>query len=1090
MENSKIFDKMVENNPKNVTIENGIYKGLVKHNLGNYGSLGELLWININNNGDKIAHLDARTEETVTYTELQNKVVKCALWLQKQGIKSGDVITVCTDNHINSIVPCFSTAYINAIFNPWYENMDSKTTLYYLQMTMPKIIFCSEKSVHAILSAIKEKNYSCKVVVFGKHVGATSFSDILEECNNTEAANFRYVKLDDIKQTACIMHSSGTTGMPKGIELSNCSMIALVQTNNTNSINGPSLWYSSLYWMTGIMMNFCGIAQSFTAIIYPEFDEEMTCRLIEKYKIQDVFLNTSMATRLLKSGCVKKYQLSSLKFMKISGTSVKLIVLEELRRILSHVQILQCYGMTELGDHATMQLPNSKNASCGVPVKNVQIKIVDPENGTILGLSQSGEICIKHQSLMTGYYKNPEATKNVVDEEGWMHSGDIGYMDKNGELFIIGRIKELIKYRGYQVSPGEIENVLHSHPSVLEVAVIGVLHAIDDEHPLAFVSKKPEAKVTEQELIDFVAKNMMDIYKLRAGVIFIDRFPYTATGKMSKKDLKAMAKELLKYSDKMVENNLKNFTIENGIYKGLIKYNLGNYGSLGELMWINISSNGNKIAQIDARTEETVTYTELQNKIVKCALWLQKQGIKSGDVITVCTGNHINSIVPCLSAAYINAIFNPWYENMDSQTTLYYLQMMTPKIIFCSEKSVHAVLSAVKKQNYSCKVVVFGKHAGATSFFDILKNCNDAETANFRYVKLDDIKQTACILHSSGTTGMPKGIELSNYSMIALIQTNNMNVTNMPSLWYSSLYWMTGIIMNFCGIAQSFTAIIYPEFDEEMTCRLIEKYKIQDVFLSTNMANRLLKTGYVKKYQLSSLKFMKCSGTSIKPIVQEELRRILSHVQILQCYGMTELGDIATIQLPNSKNGSCGVVVNNVQMKIVDPESGKILGPKQPGEVCIKHPSLMTGYYKNPEATKNAVDEEGWMHSGDIGYIDENGELFIIDRIKELIKYRGYQVSPGEIENVLHLHPAVLEVAVIGVPHAIDDEHPLAFVSKQLDAKVTEQELIDFVAKNMTDIYKLRAGVIFLDRFPYTATGKMSKKDLKAIAKELLKYND
>ncbi|XP_039309760.1 4-coumarate--CoA ligase 1 isoform X1 [Solenopsis invicta] len=540
----------------------------------------------------------------------------------------------------------------------------------------------------------------------------------------------------------------------------------------------------------------------------------------------------------------------------------------------------------------------------------------------------------------------------------------------------------------------------------------------------------------------------------------------------------------------MVENNPKNFTIENGIYKGLIKYNLGNYGSLGELMWINISNNGDKIAQIDARTEETVTYTELQNKIVKCALWLQKQEIKSGDVITVCTDNHINSIVPCLSAAYINAILNPWYENMDSQTTLYYLQMTTPKIIFCSEKSVHAVLSAVKKQNYSCKVVVFGKHVGATSFSDILEECNNTEAANFRYVKLDDIKQTACIMHSSGTTGMPKGIELSNYSMIALVQTNNMNLTSKPTLWYSSLYWLTGIVMNFCGIAQSFTAIIYPEFDEEMTCRLIEKYKIQDMFLSTNMINRLLKSGCVKKYSLSSLKSIKCGGTSVKAIVQEELKRILPHVQILQGLGMTELGDVALMQLPNSKNGSCGVLVKNVQMKIVDPESGKILGPNQPGEIYFKHQSIMTGYYKNPEATKNAVDEEGWVHSGDIGYVDKDGEVFIVGRIKELIKYRNYQVSPGEIENVLHSHPAVLEVAVIGVPHEIDDEHPLAFVSKKPEAKVTEQELIDFVAKNMTDIYKLRAGVIFLDRFPYTATGKMSKKDLKGMAKELLKYND
>ncbi|XP_012526208.1 4-coumarate--CoA ligase 1 [Monomorium pharaonis] len=540
----------------------------------------------------------------------------------------------------------------------------------------------------------------------------------------------------------------------------------------------------------------------------------------------------------------------------------------------------------------------------------------------------------------------------------------------------------------------------------------------------------------------------------------------------------------------MVENNPKNFTIENGIYKGLVKHNLGNYKSLGELMWTSIKSNRDKIAQLDARTEETVSYAELQDKIVRCALWLQKQGIKSGDVISVCTGNHLNSIVPCLSATYINAIFNPWYENMDLQTTLHYLEITSPKMIFCSEKSVDVVLSAIKAKNFKSIVVVFGKHISATSFSDILKNCNDAEAANFCYIKLDNIKQTACIMHSSGTTGMPKGIELSNYAMLTFSQTNNMNVTNAPSLWYSSLYWMTGIIMNFCGIVQGFKAILYPEFDEEMTCRLIEKYKIPYVFLSTSMITRLCRSSYIKKYSLSSLKVITCGGTSLKSKVQEELRRTLPHVQILQCYGMTELSDVGAMQLAHHKNGSCGTVVKNAQIKIVDPESERILGPNQPGEICIKLPSIMTGYYRNPEATKNAIDKEGWMHSGDIAYIDKDGELFIIDRIKELIKYRGFQVSPGEIENVLLSHPAVSEVAVVGVPHAIDDEHPLAFINKQPGAKVTEQELIDFVAKNMMDNCKLRAGVIFLDRFPYTGSGKISKKELKEMAKKLLNNND
>ncbi|KAL6434387.1 hypothetical protein ACFW04_006056 [Cataglyphis niger] len=364
---------------------------------------------------------------------------------------------------------------------------------------------------------------------------------------------------------------------------------------------------------------------------------------------------------------------------------------------------------------------------------------------------------------------------------------------------------------------------------------------------------------------------------------------------------------------------------------------------------------------------------------------------------------------------------------------------------------------------------------------------------------------------------MPKGVEMSQYTLLLISEIKNLDMTNAVSIWFSSLYWISGVMMNFKAIAQGAKVIIYPEFDEEMTCLLIEKYKVTLIFLSTSMISRFLRADCVKKYPLSSLKVIIFGGAGMKAKTQEDMRRILPHVHMLQGFGkclfnvikyykyqnikhrnyyekfyyiyigMTELGGIATLQLPNHKNGSCGTVIQNVQIKIVDPENGKILGPNQSGEIWIKAATMMNGYHRNPEATKNTIDEEGWLHSGDIGYFDEDGELFIIDRIKELIKYRGYQISPGEIEDVLLSHPAVLEVAVVAVPHEIDDEHPIAYVTKRPDVKVTEQELIEFVANNMMDQYKLRAGVIFLDSFPYTGSGKIARKDLKAMAKKLAK---
>lgn len=163
------------------------------------------------------------------------------------------------------------------------------------------------------------------------------------------------------------------------------------------------------------------------------------------------------------------------------------------------------------------------------------------------------------------------------------------------------------------------------------------------------------------------------------------------------------------------------------------------------------------------------------------------------------------------------------------ETSLYVIQLITPKIIFCSEKSVDVILNAVKESNYNPTVVTFGNHPDAISFSDILSMYMDAEVANFRYIEPDNNKQTACIMHSSGTTGMPKGVEISNYCLLHVSEDKNFDMSSGVTIWFSSLYWLSGMLLNLKAIAQGVRVILYPEFDEEMTCRLIEKYKVKVV---------------------------------------------------------------------------------------------------------------------------------------------------------------------------------------------------------------------------------------------------------------------
>ncbi|XP_020290450.1 4-coumarate--CoA ligase 1-like [Pseudomyrmex gracilis] len=528
----------------------------------------------------------------------------------------------------------------------------------------------------------------------------------------------------------------------------------------------------------------------------------------------------------------------------------------------------------------------------------------------------------------------------------------------------------------------------------------------------------------------------------------------------------------------------RNFTVENNVYKGPVVNYTGTYKSIGHLIWDKLTSHGNKIAHVDARTEETVTYKELQIKTVKCALWLKQQGIGRDDVVGLCSNNHLDSIVPFLSATYVAAIFNPMHDNVNLSTALHYIKLTKPKAIFCTAKPLDVIRKALKETNYNIKIVVFDDNSDEFSFSDILNSYSNAEISNFRRVETFDLKKTGCILYTSGTTGMPKRVEVSNYVVIDWATADIMNIRNNTVLWYSCLFWMTGVRFNLETIVHGREVLLYPVFDEEMTCVLIEKYKVNNIFLSTSMMSRWFKAGYIKNYSLSSLKVIFAGGATLKPSVQENLKNLLPHVNILQIYGTTEFGAI-TVQNSKHKNGSSGVVTNNVQLKIVDSDTGTILGPNQSGEIWVKKINMMTGYYNNLEKINETIEKDGWMHTGDIGYVDDDGELFVCDRIKDILQYRCIPILPSEIEEVLSTHPAVNEVAVVGVPHETDNDHPLAFVTVNPDAKVTEQELIDHVANNMMDEYKLRAGVVFIKNFPYTESGKISKKDLRAMAKKL-----
>ncbi|XP_043678710.1 4-coumarate--CoA ligase 1-like isoform X1 [Vespula pensylvanica] len=535
-------------------------------------------------------------------------------------------------------------------------------------------------------------------------------------------------------------------------------------------------------------------------------------------------------------------------------------------------------------------------------------------------------------------------------------------------------------------------------------------------------------------------------------------------------------------ADKSITNAF-DFIIKDNILKGKDEPLSTEYTNVGKLLLDRMKARPDFVGQMDIITEETYTFAEMFDRTVKCALWLRQQGIKNNDVVAVCAPNIMDSFAPFFAIFCVGATFTPWNSAMDIREARYFMKLSGAKIVFADENSVNTILEAAKLDNNNIKVVVFGKISNVLPFSKVLEGHSKSDVENFECAQIDNIHDTAALLYSSGTTGLPKGVTISHFALLCNLVINvNWGIEGIP-LWLSSYFWISGVLLTLKCTVNYCKRLLYPKFEEETTCKIIEKYKVTWVFLSPSMINRILKAGYFKKYDVSSITKVYVGGAIFTAKSQIQLQECLPHADVIQMYGMTELCGVITAQKPNHKAGTVGTVTSNAQLKIIDLKTGNALGPDQAGELLTKSIMMTKGYYNNPQATKDTIDADGWLHTGDIAYYDENGELFILDRLKETMKYRGFQISPSEIENLLQSHPDVIEVAVVGVPHLEDDEHPIAFIIKVPGSKVSEGELRELVEKNMTDSYHLRGGIKFLDKMPHTPSGKISRKDLKVMAK-------
>lgn len=438
-----------------------------------------------------------------------------------------------------------------------------------------------------------------------------------------------------------------------------------------------------------------------------------------------------------------------------------------------------------------------------------------------------------------------------------------------------------------------------------------------------------------------------------------------------------------------------------------------------------------------------------------------------------------------IGASMIGAISttgNPFYTPAE---ILKQFEISKAKLIITQSQYVEKL----PKSDENFKVITIDDPPENCLHFSVISEANEAEIPT---VSIDPDDPVA-LPFSSGTTGLPKGVILTHRSLITSVaqQVDGEN----PNLYLTSddvvlcvlplfhIFSASSVLL--VSLRTGAGVLLMQKFEIGTLLELIQKHQVSVAAVVPPLVVALAKNPAVASFDLSSIRIVLSGAAPLGKELEEALRCKLPQATFGQGYGMTEAGPVISMCLGFAKqpfetrSGSCGTVVRNAELKVIDPDTGSSLGYNQPGEICIRGAQIMKGYLNDAESSAKTVDVEGWLHTGDIGYVDDDDEVFIVDRVKELIKYKGFQVAPAELEALLISHPSIADAAVVPQKDDVAGEVPVAFVVRSNEFELSEEGVKEFIAKQVV-FYKRLHKVYFVHAIPKSPAGKILRKDLRA----------
>ncbi|CAH1430410.1 unnamed protein product [Lactuca virosa] len=493
-----------------------------------------------------------------------------------------------------------------------------------------------------------------------------------------------------------------------------------------------------------------------------------------------------------------------------------------------------------------------------------------------------------------------------------------------------------------------------------------------------------------------------------------------------------------------------------------------------------------KVALIDSATNCRLTYRELRRSIHSLAAGLyQRFGVRKGDVIFVLSSNSIIYPTICLAILLVGGVLttsNP--INTESEITKQVLDSGA-KLAIAAPEAMHKLLSTGIPTIVTIRDPLKSNEASVEELID---SCESMELPDNKQTQSD----TAAVLYSSGTTGTSKGVILTHGNLICTITLLKWaaEVTSAKDdiyLCFLPMFHIYGLIF-FCLalLCASTTTVLMNRFDLLAMLEAIETYRVNNIPAVPPVILTMVKYNG-GGYDLSSLRRVASGAAPLSKDVASRFREKFPWVGLKPGYGLTESCAAGAVFLSSeeakARPAASGGLLPTFSAKVVDFESGIPQPPYSEGEIWLKGPAVMKGYLGNEAATSATIVSGGWLRTGDLGYFDEDGYLFIVDRIKELIKHNGYQVAPAELEAILLNHPHILDAAVIPLENEDAGEVPMAYIVRATGSELSEEQVMQFVAGQVAPYKKIKR-VTFINEIPKSAAGKILRKDLRSQSKQ------